>query len=193
MRSVCVFCGGNSGARPLFAEAAARVGEVIADAGLWMVFGGSSVGLMGITANAALARGGRVLGVIPEGLATKEIAHHGLTELHVVASMHERKAMMAARADAFVALPGGFGTLDELFEILTWGQLGLHKKPIALLNVDGYYNSLIDFLDRAVEEQLLHEQHRGMLLIESNPERLVLTLETYQPPDVEKWIKASET
>ena len=193
MRSVCVFCGGNSGANPRFAEAAARVGEVIAEAGLCLVYGGSSVGLMGIAANAALARGGKVLGVIPEGLASKEIAHQGLTELRVVSSMHERKALMVERSDAFVALPGGFGTLDELFEILTWGQLGLHRKPIALLNVDGFYNSLLDFLDRAVADQLLLEQHRGMLLLETSPDHLLLTFETYQAPHMEKWIRSSET
>ena len=193
MRSVCVFCGGNSGANPRFAEAAARVGEVIAEAGLCLVYGGSSVGLMGIAANAALARGGKVLGVIPESLASKEIAHLGLTELRVVSSMHERKALMVERSDAFVALPGGFGTLDELFEILTWGQLGLHRKPIALLNIDGYYNSLLDFLDRAVADQLLLEQHRGMLLLETNPDHLLLTFETYQAPHMEKWIRPSET
>ena len=193
MRSVCVFCGGNSGANPRFAEAAARVGEVIAEAGLCLVYGGSSVGLMGIAANAALARGGKVLGVIPESLASKEIAHLGLTELRVVSSMHERKALMVERSDAFVALPGGFGTLDELFEILTWGQLGRHRKPIALLNIDGYYNPLLDFLDRAVADQLLLEQHRGMLLLETNPDHLLLTFETYQAPHMEKWIRPSET
>jgi uncharacterized protein (TIGR00730 family) len=173
MKSVCVFCGGNPGSRPAYLTAARRLGEALAARGITVVYGGASVGLMGAVADAALARGGKVIGVLPEFMIAREVAHPALTELVLVGSMHERKAQMAARADAVVALPGGFGTMDELFEVLTWSQLGLHQKPSALLDVDGYYTSLVAFLDHAAGEGLLRPEHRAMLLVESDPERLV--------------------
>lgn len=189
MKSVCVFCGSNPGARPSYGAAAQSLGEALAARGLSLVYGGAHVGMMGTVADTVLRGGGSVLGVIPAFLAAKEIAHPGLTELRVVASMHERKALMAERADAFVALPGGFGTLDELFEILTWAQVGLHQKPCGLLNVDGFFDGLITYLDHAVKEQLLKAEHRDMLLIETTPEALLQRLVDYRPVVVEKWIR----
>src|SRR4051812_46220785 len=179
MKSVCVFCGANPGVRPVYLEAAARLGAVLAERGLAVVYGGATVGLMGAVADAALAKGGVVHGVIPTFLEAKELAHRGLTTLAVVGSMNERKARMAELSDAFVSLPGGYGTLDELFEMLTWSQLDLHRKPSALLDVDGYFTSLVAFLDRAAAEGLLRREHREMLLVESEPARLVDRLLAY--------------
>jgi uncharacterized protein (TIGR00730 family) len=184
MKSVCVFCGANPGTRPIYAAMARRLGETLAARGLTLVYGGASTGLMGIVADAALARGGQVIGVLPEFMVAREVAHRGLTELVLVDSMHERKAQMAAHADAFVSLPGGFGTMDELFEMLTWSQLGLHAKPSALLDVDGYYDKLAAFLDHAAAEGLLRREHRAMLLVESDPERLIDRLAAYAAPAV---------
>lgn len=193
IESVCVFCGGNPGARASYAAAAARFGEALAERGVALVYGGSSVGLMGVIADAVLRRGGKAFGVLPHFMVAKEIAHPSLTELDLVGSMHERKARMAERAGAFTALPGGFGTLDELFEILTWAQLGLHRKPIGLLNVDGYYDGLLAFLDHATGERLIRAEHRAMLIVESDPARLLDRLGSYEPPAVEKWIEPSQT
>jgi hypothetical protein len=188
-----VFCGGNPGARPSYAAMARRLGETLAARGLALIYGGASTGLMGVVADAALARGGAVVGVLPEFMVAREIAHPGLTELVLVGSMHERKAEMAARADAFVALPGGFGTLDELFEVLTWSQLGLHHKPSALLDVDGYFASLVAFLDHAAAEGLVRPEYRAMLFLESDPERLVERLSTYDAPPVPRVIAPGQT
>jgi uncharacterized protein (TIGR00730 family) len=185
---VCVFCGSSPGATPAFAERARRLGAVIAAQGLGLVYGGASVGLMGELADAALAAGGSVTGVIPQSLVDMEVAHQGLSELRVVVSMHERKAVMADLADAFVALPGGLGTLDELAEVLTWAQLGLHTKPTGLLDVDGYFTPLLEFLDGAVGNRFLHPAHRSMLLIETDPERLLAAFRAYQPPPPFKWV-----
>jgi uncharacterized protein (TIGR00730 family) len=193
MHSVCVFCGSNPGARPSYAAAAKRLGEVLAERGLALVYGGSSTGLMGVVADAALAKGGRVFGVLPGFMVTREIAHPALTELVLVGSMHERKAEMARRADAFVALPGGFGTMDELFEVLTWSQLGLHGKPCALLDVDGYYAPLVAFLDHAAREGLLRPEHRAMLFVETDAARLVERLAGWVPPAVPRAIEAGQT
>lgn len=193
MKSVCVFCGGNPGRNPAYLEAARSFGEQLARNGLELVYGGAQVGLMGAVADAALVHGGEVYGVIPEFIAAREIAHLGVTKLEVVSSMHERKAKMADRADAFVALPGGFGTLDEIFEILTWSQLGLHRKPCAVLNIAGYFDGLLTFLDHAAEEQLLRPEYRAMLLVESDPARLVARLREHQPPAVEVWLKPGQT
>jgi hypothetical protein len=193
MKSVCVFCGGNPGARPSYAAAAKQLGEAIAARGLAVVYGGASAGLMGMVADAALARGGEVYGVLPEFMIAREIAHRGLTELVLVGSMHERKAAMAARSDAFVALPGGFGTMDELFEVLTWSQLGLHHKPVALLDVDGYYEPLVAFLDRATSEGLLRPEYRAMLFVERDVAALIDRLATYALPVVPKAIEPSQT
>jgi uncharacterized protein (TIGR00730 family) len=172
---------------------AQALGAALAAQNLTLVFGGGKVGLMGAIADAVLARGGKVVGVIPDFLATKEVAHLGCTELHVVKSMHERKLMMADRADAFIAMPGGYGTLEELFEVLTWGQLGLHSKPVGLLNVDGYYDQLLLALDRMRDDQLLRAENRAQLLQSPHPEELLAQLAAYKPIAVPKWLTPSTT
>ncbi|MBB4686106.1 LOG family protein [Amycolatopsis jiangsuensis] len=170
---ICVFCGSSTGFSPEYAEAAAGVGKLLAQRGIGLVYGGASVGTMGVVADAALAAGGEVQGVIPEVLSSVEIAHGGLTELHVVADMHQRKAKMAALSDAFVALPGGAGTLEELFEVWTWAQLGLHSKPIGLLDVGGYYAQLVSFADHMVTEGFLRQDTRALLTVEADAAKLV--------------------
>jgi uncharacterized protein (TIGR00730 family) len=172
------------------------MGRLLAERGLTLVYGGGRVGLMGAVADAVLSAGGEVIGVIPMGLAVKEIAHTGLTDLQIVSSMHERKARMADLTDAFIALPGGFGTFEEFCEIVTWGQLGLHAKPCGLLNTAGYYDPLIAMMDRATEEQFVRPAHRAMLIVESEPEWMLRRIETWLPPDretQEKWIERDET
>lgn len=185
---ICVFCGSSSGANPRFAELAEQLGGLLAAQGLGLVYGGASVGLMGRLADAALAGGGEVIGVIPQSLVDMEVAHDGLSDLRVVASMHERKAAMADLADAFIALPGGIGTLDELAEVLTWAQLGLHTKPIGLLDANGYFGPLLAFFDRAVRDRFLQPAHRAMLLVEDEPGRLLTAFRSYQPPPPFKWV-----
>lgn len=189
MKYVCVFCASNMGLRPAYKQAALAMGEALARRGLGLVYGGANTGLMGAVANATLAVGGEVIGVIPEFFVAKEIAHTGLAKLHVVGSMHERKALMAELSDAFVALPGGYGTLEEFCEILTWSQLGLHHKPQGLLNVEGYYESLLRFFDQAVTEQFLKPELRSLVLEASDPEQLLDLMANYQPRTVDKWIK----
>ncbi len=193
MKSVCVFCGGNPGARPSYKAMATTLGTALARRSIGLVYGGASVGLMGAVADATLAGGGKVIGVIPRMLADREIAHTGVTELVVTGSMHERKATMAAAAEGFIALPGGFGTMDELFEILTWAQLGLHAKPCGLLDVDGYYQSLLVFLDHAADEGLLKREHRDMLLVDDDAGRLLDQMQHYVGPVVEALIRPSQT
>lgn len=193
MENICVYCGSMQGRRPEYAAAARRVGTLLAERGIGIVYGGGSIGLMGILADAALAAGGHVTGIIPEHLSRREIAHADLTELVIVRSMHERKALMEQRSDAFIALPGGLGTLEELFEILTWAQLGLHRKPCGLLNVDGYYDPLISLLDRAVAEGFLRDKHRGLLVVDDDPERLLDRFEDFTAPEITKWIGRDET
>ena len=188
IRRVCVYCGANVGARPAYAEAARRLGRVLGERGLGLVYGGGNVGLMGVVADAALAAGAEVLGVIPQALVARELGHQGITELRVVETMHERKAVMAELADAFVALPGGLGTLDELFEAMTWAQLGLHQKPIGLLEVDGFFAPLVAYLDRAATEGFVRAEHRAALLVASEPELLLKRFATYRPPNVGKWL-----
>ncbi len=185
---VCVFCGSNPGNTEAYADAAAQLGKTLAEKGLGVVYGGSSVGLMGRVADAALAAGGEVFGVIPEKLRAKEIYHTELTKLHVVESMHDRKALMAKMADAFIALPGGIGTFEEFFEVLTWNQLGYHQKPCGLLNVNGYYAQMANFLDNVVQEGFLMQEHRNMVLASDSPEELLEKFESYDPPQVDKWI-----
>jgi uncharacterized protein (TIGR00730 family) len=192
MRAVCVFCGSNAGARPAYAKAARELGEAIAKSGLSLVYGGAAVGLMGTLADAALAAGGHVVGVIPKALVEREIAHPRLSEQHEVSSMHERKALMANRSDAFLALPGGAGTLEETFEAWTWAQLGHHQKPVGLLNVDGFFDALLAFLDHQVAERFIRQEHRDMLIVESDPEAMLARCAAYRPPVVEKWIRAAE-
>lgn len=176
MRSVAVYCGSALGSNPAFARVAAELGRHIAEAGATLVYGGSNAGLMGVVADAALAAGGQVIGVIPDGLFEREVAHLGLTELRVVRSMHERKALMNDLAEGFVALPGGIGTLDELVEMYTWNQLGIHHKPCALLNIDGYYDRLVDFLRHAAEQGLLQRRQFERLLVTTEVEGLLAAL-----------------
>jgi hypothetical protein len=187
LRTIALFCGSSPGAGPAFAEAAAAFGAETARRGLRLVYGGGSVGLMGIAADAALAGGGEVVGVMPRFLLEREVGHAGLTELRVVESMHERKALMASLADAFVALPGGIGTLEELFEIWSWGQLGLHAKPCALLDVAGYFTSLVDFLDGAVTAGFVRPQHRALLLTGATPAALLDRLARAPAPALPRW------
>jgi hypothetical protein len=189
IRRVCVFCGSNTGAQGDYAAAAARLGVLLGERGLGVVYGGGNVGLMGILADAALASGATVIGVIPEKLVAVELAHRGLSELRVVGSMHERKALMAELADAFIALPGGLGTLDELFETWTWGQLGYHGKPCGLLDVGRYFGPLIAFLDHAVAEGFIRPEHRRMILVETDPARLLDRFSGYEPPRLGKWLE----
>lgn len=193
MKAVTVFCGSNPGTRPEYLGAAAALGRAIAERGATLVYGGASVGLMGRVADAAMAAGGRVVGIIPEALVSKEVEHRALTELHVVDSMHTRKRMMAERADAFIALPGGAGTLEELFEVWTWAQLGHHDKPCALLDVAGYYAKLTGFLDHMVGEGFIRAEHRAMLLVDDDPRVLLDRCASYAPPRVTKWLDAAQT
>ena len=192
LRRICVFCGSSTGAKPLYARAAAELGAAIARAGLGLVYGGGNVGLMGAVATAALDAGGEVTGVIPQLLLEREIGNIDVTQLHVVDSMHERKAMMADLSDAFVALPGGLGTLEELFEILTWSQLGLHVKPVALLDIDGFFAPLIAMLDHAVDEGFVRPEHRALLLTGDDPQELVAALRAFEPPPTRAWIGDEE-
>ncbi len=191
MRRLCVFCGSRNGADPAFADAARRLGTAMARKGVGLVYGGGGIGLMGVVADAVLEAGGEAIGVIPHALEEKELGHARLTEKKVVGSMHERKALMASLADAFVALPGGMGTLDELCEIVTWAQLGIHQKPCALLDVGGYWDSFLAHLDRAVAAKFLEKAHRDMILVESEPERLLERL-IAGPPPPPGWIDPRE-
>ena len=193
MRRLCVFCGSGTGGPTAYAASARRLGELLAARGLGLVFGGGHIGLMGILADAVLHGGGDVIGVIPQALVDKELAHGGLTELHVVGTMHQRKAVMADLADGFAALPGAFGTADELFEILTWAQLGIHAKPIGLLNVAGFFTPLQAWLDHTVREGFLRPEHRQLLLEADDPARLLELLLAYRTPAATvKWVDAEE-
>jgi uncharacterized protein (TIGR00730 family) len=194
VRRVCVYCGSSPGRDPAYREAAVALVRVLAERGLGVVYGGAHVGLMGVVADEALAAGAEVIGVIPQALVDHEIAHTGLSDLRVVGSMHERKAQMAELADAFVALPGGLGTLEELFEVATWSQLGLHVKPCGLLNVLGYYDGLAGMLDHAVSERFLRPENRAIVLVESEPSTMVDALAAWEPPArVAKWIDRDES
>jgi hypothetical protein len=193
MRRVCVFSGSSPGARPAYAEATRALATALVRRGLGLVYGGAKVGLMGILADAVLAGGGEVVGVIPRRLMTKELAHPELTELRVVGSMHDRKREMADRADAFVALPGGIGTLEELTEVLSWAQLGLHAKPCGVLDACGYFDRLVEFLDHAVAERFLRPAHRAMLVVAADPDELLEQLAAYRAPAIEKWLDRDDT
>jgi uncharacterized protein (TIGR00730 family) len=193
LQSVCVFCGSSTGIEPAYTEAARSLGTTLAEADIRLVFGGGHVGLMGEISNAVIAAGGDVIGVIPKFLVERELAHEGLSDLRIVGSMHERKALMSDLSEAFIALPGGTGTLEEFFEVLTWAQLGEHKKPCGLLNVAGYYDPLLTVFDRMVEAGFLSESNRALLLVEGDPERLLQRLDHYEPPKTAKWIDRSET
>ena len=188
---LCVFCGSSLGILPAYALAADDIGRLLAQRGIELVYGGGNVGLMGRVADACLRQGGRAIGVMPQALVDKEIAHAGLTELRVVQSMHERKALMADLADAFVALPGGYGTWDEFCEVLTWSQLGIQRKACGLLNVCGYYDPLLAMADRARDQGFLGDAHRELLLADTDPARLLDRLDSYAIPFVDKWIDRS--
>jgi uncharacterized protein (TIGR00730 family) len=191
---ICVFCGASPGARPAYSEATVRIARMLTAEGIGVVYGGGGVGLMGALADAVIAEGGEITGVIPRSLVDREIAHRDVADMRVVGSMHERKALMAELADAFVALPGGIGTLEELFEVYTWAQLGLHRKPCALLNVDGYYDGIADFLNHAVAERFLRQETRDLLMVETDPAVLVERLHSFEPQAVvPKWIDRDET
>ena len=192
MKNICVYCGSSPGRRPEYLQAAAALAAELVARDIGLVYGGASIGIMGALADAVLAKGGRVTGVIPEALAVREVPHAGITEMRVVSSMHERKAMMEKISDGFIALPGGLGTLEELFEILTWAQLGFHRKPCGLLNVAGYYRHLATFLDHCAAEQLLEPQYRAMLLEADHPGRLLALMENYRPPAMDQRISRND-
>ncbi len=193
MNRICVFCGSKTGSNPVFLETAKQLGRVLAERGLDLVYGGASIGLMGAVADSVMGGGGRVVGVIPEAMATKEVAHDGLTEMHVVSSMHERKSVMARLADGFVALPGGFGSFEELLEMITWAQLGIHRKPVGILNVSGYYDPLIQLFERAIEEGFIKPRNRQLVVVEQEPDELLQTLLAHKLPEVKRWITERET
>ena len=188
MQRVCVFCGSSLGADPVYAAAAVSLGRLLAAEELTLVYGGARVGLMGAVADAVLGAGGQAIGVLPDFLKRKEVEHTGLTELVIVSSMHERKARMAELADAFIALPGGMGTLEEFCEIVTWAQLGLHEKPCGLLNVHGYYDPLLEYVARMADEGFMREKHKGLVLSAESPAELLATMRTFQPIRMEKWV-----
>jgi len=193
MKRVCVFCGSSIGHNAVYRETAVALGGLLAARGIALVYGGGNVGLMGVVADAALSAGGEVIGVIPRALAEREIAHAGVSTLHVVDSMHTRKAMMADLSDAFIAMPGGVGTFEEFFEAVTWTQLGLHRKPCGLLNAGGFYTPLAAFIDQAVSEGFIRPVHRAAIVVDSDPARLLDALRNVTLPDVPKWIRPEET
>lgn len=188
MKNITVFCGSNSGFRTEYAEAAKNLARIFISDDIQLVYGGGNVGLMGIIADEVMRGGGRVVGIIPESLDQKEVGHRGITELRVVSSMHERKALMAEMADGFIAMPGGIGTFEEFFEILTWAQLGFHEKPCAILNIAGYYDGLLALCDTAVREGFLRPAHRALILEDSAPEALLEKMKSFSPVPVVKWI-----
>lgn len=188
MNKIAIYCGSSAGPNDLYRTQAALLGRYLALNQMHVIFGGGKVGMMGILADAALEAGGEVTGVLPSFLHVKEVAHDGLTELITVGSMHERKALIEKMCDGAIALPGGYGTLDELFEMLTWGQLGLHDKPVGILNTNGYFDQILLAIDRMVEEGFLKDLNRDMLLVSNNIEKLVALMQSYQPPEVRKWI-----
>jgi uncharacterized protein (TIGR00730 family) len=193
LRSICVFCGASPGATPIYQEAAEALGRHLAENGIQLVYGGGAVGLMGMVANAALAAGGEVIGIIPQSLKDAEVGHSGLTRLEVVDGMHARKARMAELSDAFIALPGGLGTLEELFEVWTWGQLGYHAKPLGLLEVNGFFDPLLTFLDHLVQERFVRQPHRDMLQRAASPADLIDALAAWKPLAAPKWVDRTPT
>jgi hypothetical protein len=194
VKRLCVFCGSAAGRRAAYTDAAYALATALLDRGLGLVYGGGSVGLMGTLADAVLAGGGEVIGVLPQGLARKELAHDGLTELHVVGSMHERKALMASLADGFVALPGGLGTLEEILEVLTWAQLGIHRKPVGLVDVGGYWGGLLALLRHAVGEGFVRPEYAALLLVDPAPAALLDRFAAWRPPVTPPvWLDATET
>jgi uncharacterized protein (TIGR00730 family) len=193
MKRICIFCGSSTGTSPIYADSARAMGQALLRRGIGLVYGGGNVGLMGTVADVVMQGGGEVIGVIPEALVTRELAHGDITQLIIVHSMHERKAKMAELSDAFIAMPGGYGTFEEFCEIITWAQLGLHRKPCALLNVDRYYEPLLMLFDRAVAEGFLRPTNRRLVIEEADPDRLLQALANYTPPPTEKWIGRDES
>jgi len=189
MKRIAVFCGSQKGTRPEYAAAAERLGELLAREKIELVYGGGMVGLMGIVADAALENGGHVIGVIPQSLVIKEVVHEKLSDLRVVKTMHERKALMAELADGFIALPGGYGTLEEFCEVLAWSQLGYHRKPFGLLDVAGFYAGMLEFFDHATREGFIRPQHRELVMVEEDAEKLLRRLKNFQPPAEVKWVR----
>lgn len=188
MKRLCVFAGSSAGEAPQYQSIATDLGRALADRQIGLVYGGARVGLMGVVADAVLASAGQVVGVIPEALVAREVAHPGLSDLRIVGSMHERKAVMAELSDGFIALPGGWGTLEEFFEVLTWGQLGLHRKPCGLLNARGYFDGLLSFVDHSIQEGFVRSEYRAMISVATSAGELIDLLTTYEPPAVEKWL-----
>lgn len=193
LKSILVYCGANSGNKPVYRDVAIDVGNIFAEEKITLVYGGGSIGIMGIIANTVLGAGGRVIGVIPDFLNVKEVGHTGLTALHEVKSMHQRKSVMEKLSDGVMVLPGGYGTFDEMFEMLTWSQLGLHRKPIGILNVNGYYDHLIAQLDKMVEEGFLSVNNRTLLLVDTDPKMLLEKMRTFNVKTEEKWLDRGET
>ncbi|WP_163338716.1 TIGR00730 family Rossman fold protein [Desulfopila sp. IMCC35008] len=188
MKRICVYCGSNTGAQPEYLESAKALGTLLAQGNIDVVYGGAEVGLMGAVASAALAEGGNVIGIIPKSFADK-VCHTKLSELQIVPTMHDRKTRMFDLSDAFITLPGGIGTLEETFEILTWAQIGFHSKPCGLLNINGYFDSIIEFLDHSLRQQFVRQEHRDMVLVDNNPQGLLHQFENYQAPTIRKWIE----
>jgi uncharacterized protein (TIGR00730 family) len=193
INSICVYCGSSPGRIEAYGSAGCALAKSLVSRNIRLVYGGAGIGIMGMVADQVLKLGGQAIGVIPKALAHKEVAHKNLTELHVTQSMHERKMLMAELSDGFIALPGGIGTLEELFEIWTWAQLGFHNKPCGLLNIEGYYDSLIGFLDHVLAEQFVKKDHHAMLIVETNPDALLDRYINYQPPAVRHWVGKDET
>lgn len=192
MQRICVFCGSKVGSDPQYRRAAEELGRLLVERGQGLVFGGGSIGLMGLLADAVLDGGGEVIGVIPQKLATKELRHTGVSDMRVVPDMHARKALMAQLADAFIALPGGFGTLEELLEVVTWAQLGFHAKTIGLLSVGGYFDPLVRLIDHAVEEGFIQAKHRQLIVVDNSPDALLRSMERHRMPAVRKWLGPDE-
>lgn len=188
MPNICVFCGSNSGLDTVYREAATAMGEALVRAGWGLVYGGGSVGMMGTIADAVLAAGGDVIGVIPEKLAVVELLHVGVQDMRVVPTMHVRKALMAELSERFIALPGGYGTLEELFEVITWAQLGIHSKPIGILNTNGYFDALLEFIDRTINEGFIKPEHLGLFVVSTDPDDLLVQLQNHPMPAAPKWI-----
>lgn len=193
LHTVCVFCAASPGVKPIYVEQAAAMGQLLAESGRRLVYGGGRTGLMGALADAALSAGGEVIGIMPRHLVEREVAHVGLTELHVVASMHERKALLVELSDGFLAMPGGLGTLEELFEVWTWGQLGLHRKPYGLLEVNGYFAPLLRFLDHAVAEGFIRQEYRDLLVVGDDAPALLERMEAMNPPALPRWMDRATT
>lgn len=189
MKNICVYCGSSPGRQPIYVAAAKALGRTLVENNIGLVYGGASVGTMGVIADAVLAAGGEAIGIIPKVLQRKEVVHEGLTKLHLVESMHERKALMAELSDGFIALPGGFGTLEEIFEIITWAQLGMHQKPVGLLNIDGYYDQLTAFLQHTVDEQFVRSTQLEAVLVADKAADLLARMKSYQPMDTKRWIE----